>query len=116
MDLSALYGRHEESDPRGNQSFHPAMMLKILIRVCDGDVLVTKDRAEDRKGVAFRVLAAGTSRSIGRSAIFRQEHLQKFVALFKQVVLIVKSSGLTKLGRVAIDGTKVKAMQAGTKR
>lgn len=110
MDLSALYGRHEESDPRGNQPFHPAMMLKILIYAYATGTFSSRRIAQKiEEDVAFRVLGAGNFPQHRTLCDFRQEHLQKFVELFKQVVLIAKSSGLIKLGRVAIDGTKVKA-------
>jgi transposase/IS5 family transposase len=110
MDLSAFYGRHEESDPRGNQPFHPAMMLKILIYAYATGTFSSRRIAQKiEEDVAFRVLAAGNFPQHRTICDFRQEHLQKFVELFKQVVLIAKSSGLIKLGRVAIDGTKVKA-------
>jgi len=65
--------------------------------------------AKTDEDVAFRVLAAGNFPQHRTICDFRQEHLQKFVELFKQVVLIAKSSGLIKLGRVAIDGTKIKS-------
>jgi transposase len=110
MDLSAFYGRHEESDPRGNQPFHPAMMLKLLIYAYATGTFSSRRIAQKiEEDVAFRVLAAGNFPQHRTICDFRQEHLQKFVELFKQVVLIAKSSGLIKLGRVAIDGTKVKA-------
>jgi transposase len=110
MDLSAFYGPHEESDPRGNQPFHPAMMLKILIYgYATGTFSSRRIAQKIEEDVAFRVLAAGNFPQHRTICDFRQEHLQKFVELFKQVVLIAKSSGLIKLGRVAIDGTKVKA-------
>jgi hypothetical protein len=54
-------------------------------------------------------LAAGNFPQHRTICDFREKHLAKFVELFQQVVLIAKSSGLIKLGRVAIDGTKVKA-------
>jgi transposase/IS5 family transposase len=110
MDLSALYGPHEESDPRGNQPFHPAMMLKILIYAYATGTFSSRRIAQKiEEDVAFRVLAAGNFPQHRTICDFRQQHLQKFIELFKQVVLIAKSSGLIKLGRVAIDGTKVKA-------
>src|SRR6266581_3386201 len=110
MDLSAFYGRHEEADPRGNQSFHPAMMLKILIYAYATGTFSSRRIAQKiEEDVAYRVLAAGNFPQHRTVCDFRQKHLQKFVELFKQVVLIAKSSGLIKLGRVAIDGTKVKA-------
>lgn len=110
MDLSAFYGPHEQSDPRGNQPFHPAMMLKILLYAYATGTFSSRRIAQKiEEDVAFRVLAAGNFPQHRTICDFRQEHLQKFVELFKQVVLIAKSSGLIKLGRVAIDGTKVKA-------
>lgn len=110
MDLSAFYEPHEEGDPRGNQPFHPAMMLKILIYAYATGTFSSRRIAQKiEEDVAFRVLAAGNFPQHRTICDFRQEHLQKFIELFKQVVLIAKSSGLIKLGRVAIDGTKVKA-------
>jgi len=110
MDLSAFYGPHEESDPRGNQPFHPAMMLKILIYAYATGTFSSRRIAQKiEEDVAFRVLSAGNFPQHRTICDFREEHLQKFVELFKQVVLIAKNSGLIKLGRVAIDGTKMKA-------
>lgn len=110
MDLSAFHGRYEEGDPRRNQAFHPAMMLKILIYAYATGTFSSRRIAQKiEEDVAFRVLAAGNFPQHRTICDFRQEHLRKFVELFKQVVLIAKSSGLIKLGRVAIDGTKIKA-------
>ena len=110
LDLSAFYGRHEESDPRGNQPFHPAMMVKILIYAYATGTFSSRRIAQKiEEDVAYRVLAAGNFPQHRTICDFRQEHLQKFIELFKQVVQIAKNSGLIKLGRVAIDGTKVKA-------
>jgi transposase/IS5 family transposase len=110
MDLSAFYGPHEESDPRGNQPYHPAMMLKILIYAYATGTFSSRRIAQKvEEDVAFRVLAAGNFPHHRTICDFRRDHLQEFIELFKQVVQIAKSSGLIKLGRVAIDGTKVKA-------
>jgi len=110
MDLSAFYERHEESDPRGNQPFHPAMMLKILIYAYATGTFSSRRIAQKiEEDVAYRVLAAGNFPQHRTICDFRREHLQTFVELFKQVVKIAKNSGLIKLGRVAIDGTKIKA-------
>jgi transposase len=110
MDLGAFYRRHEESDPRGNQPFDPSMMVKILIYAyATGTFSPRRIAQKIEEDVAFRVLAAGNFPQHRTICDFRQEHLQKFVESFKQVVLIAKNSGLVKLGRVAIDGTKIKA-------
>lgn len=110
LDLSTFYERDEESDPRGNQPFHPAMMVKILIYAyATGTFSSRKIAQKIEEDVAFRVLAAGNFPQHRTICDFRREHLQTFIGLFTQVVKIAKNSGLIKLGRVAIDGTKVKA-------
>ncbi len=42
-------------------------------------------------------------------AEFRQRHLKEFKKLFGQVARIAAEAGLVKLGRVAVDGCKIKA-------
>jgi transposase len=60
MDLSALFERHEESDPRGNQPFHPAMMRKILIYAYVTGTFSSRRIAQKiEEDVAYRLLAAG---------------------------------------------------------
>ena len=109
MDLSA-FDERDQSDARGNQAFHPAMMLKILIYgYATGTFSSRRIAQKVEEDVAFRVLGAGNFPQHRTICDFRRDHLQEFIALFKQVVQIAKSSGLIKLGRVAIDGTKVKA-------
>jgi transposase len=110
LDLSGFYARHEESDPRGNQPFDPAMMLKILIYGYATGTFSSRRMAKKlEEDVAFRVLAAGNFPEHRTICDFRKDNLNEFIDLLKQVVQIAKSSGLVKLGRIAIDGTKVKA-------
>jgi hypothetical protein len=59
--------------------------------------------------VAFRVLAAGNQPDFRTIADFRKLHLQALEALFQQVLRLVLEVGALKLGRVALDGSKVKA-------
>jgi len=109
MDLGG-FDKREESDARGNQAFHPAMMLKILIYAYATGTFSSRRIAQKiEEDVAYRMLAAGNFPQHRTICDFRQDHLQDFIELFKQVVQIAKSSGMIKLGRVAIDGTKVKA-------
>ena len=57
------------------------------------------------------VLGIGSDNFPSRRSLcdFRREHLSDFRAIFVQVVQIARESGLVSLGKVAIDGTKVKA-------
>ena len=110
LDLSGFEARQEESDPRGNQPFHPAMMLKILIYAYATGTFSSRRIAKKiEEDVAFRVLAAGNFPQHRTICDFRKAYLKEFIALFQQVVQIAKASGLIKLGRIAIDGTKMKA-------
>ncbi|HXI13355.1 MAG TPA: IS1182 family transposase [Thermoanaerobaculia bacterium] len=110
LELSGFYERHEQSDPRGNQPFHPAMMLKVLIYAYSTGTFSSRRIAKKlEEDVAFRVLGAGNFPEHRTICDFRKENLQAFLELFRQVVQIAKSSGMVKLGRIAIDGTKIKA-------
>ena len=58
--------------------------------------------------VAFRVLAAGNvpdHRAIGDS---RKWHLTALQGLFEQVLRLARELGAPPVGRVALDGTKIK--------
>jgi transposase len=110
LDLSGFYARHEESDPRGNQPFDPAMMLKVLLYAYASGTFSSRKIAKKlEEDVAFRVLAAGNFPEHRTICDFRKDNLAQFITLFKQVVQIAQASGMVKLGRIAIDGTKVKA-------
>jgi len=110
LDRSAFAGRDEESDPRGIQPFHRAMMLKILVYAYATGTFSSRRIAKKiEEDVAFRVLSAGNFPQHRTICDFRKEYLKEFIALFVQVVQIAKASGLIKLGRIAIDGTKIKA-------
>jgi len=62
--------------------------------------------AED---IAFRVLAAGNAPNFPTISDFRKIHLATLEGLFEQGLKIALEAGAMKLGRVALDGTKVKA-------
>src|ERR1039458_815083 len=75
--------------------------------------LIQKRLVED---VAFRVLAAGNQPDFRTIADFRKLHLTALEELFRQVLRITLETGTMKLGRVALDGSKVKANGAGERR
>src|SRR4029077_20683969 len=109
LDLSAIESVYEEED-RGQPPYHPRMMVKILVYgYCVGvfsSRRIQKRLAED---VAFRVLAAGNQPDFRTISDFRKLHLKALEGLFQQVLRLVLQMGALKLGRVALDGSKVKA-------
>ncbi len=62
--------------------------------------------------VAFRYLAANQQPNFRTISDFRKEHLKALEGLFVQVLELCREAGLAKLGRVALDGTKVRGNAA----
>src|ERR1700689_4215608 len=104
LDLGAIES-HYEREERGYPPYHPRMMTKVLVYgYCVG--VFSSRRLEKRlaEDIAFRVLAAGNEPDFRTISEFRRIHLKALEGLFVQVLQLA-----LKLGRVAIDGTKVKA-------
>lgn len=109
LDLGAFHARYA-GDGRRRQPFDPAMMVKVLMYAYATGVFSSRKIARRLEAdVAFRVLAAGNFPAHRTLREFRQLHLPEFSALFVQLVRLAREAGLVKLGRVGIDGTKVKA-------
>src|SRR5437763_12301792 len=109
LDLSAMdavYG----NEKRGQPPYDPLMMTKVLVYgYCVG--VFSSRRIERRlvEDIAFRVLAAGNQPNFRTIADFRKIHLKTLEGLFEQVLKIALEAGAMKVGRVALDGTKMKA-------
>ncbi len=108
LDLSAIEDTYEEE--RGYPPYHPRMMVKMLVYgLCTG---VYSSRRLERAlldSVAFRVLAAGNEPDFRTIGDFRLRHGRALAGLFLQVLELCREAGMVKLGRVAVDGTKIKA-------
>ena len=108
LDLAPFLAAHDE--PRGMPPYHPALMLKVLLYGYATGVRSSR-KLEERlcSDVGFMFLA-GQARP-GHKAIgeFRRRHLAAFAALFLDSLVLCREAGMVKLGRVALDGTKLKA-------
>jgi hypothetical protein len=86
------------------------MMTKILIYgYCVGVFSSRKIQKELIEDVGFRVLAAGNEPDFRTISDFRKLQLQALQGLFDQVLQIALQAGTMKLGRVVLDGSKMKA-------
>src|SRR4030088_1306717 len=109
LNLSAIESVYEEDD-RGQPPYHPRMMTKILLYgYCVGVFSSRKIQKRLVEDVAFRGLAGGDQPDFRTLSDFRQLHLKTLEELFQQVLRLVLEMGALKLGRVALDGSKVKA-------
>ena len=109
LDLSAIMKVYEEED-RGYPPYHPVMMTKVLVYAyCVGVFSSRRIQRRLREDIPFRVLAAGNEPDFRTIADFRKTHLTALQGFFEQVLQMARELGAVRVGRVALDGSKVKA-------
>lgn len=108
LDLTAIEETYTEE--RGYPPYDPRMMVGVLLYAyCTGTYSARKIATKLVDSVAFRFLAAGNQPDFRTISEFRRRHGDALAALFTQGLRLCRQAGLVKLGRVAIDGTKIKA-------
>ena len=108
LDLGPILADYKEV--RGYPPYDPRLMVRLL--VYGYSVGVRSSRAIERKcvdDVAFRFLAADQAPDFRSIARFRRRHLDALADLFVQSLRLAQRLGMVKLGRVALDGTKLHA-------
>ena len=109
LDLTAITAVYEAED-RGFPPYHPVMMTKVLVYAyCVGVFSSRRIQRRLLEDIAFRMLAAGNTPDFRTIAEFRRIHLPALSGLFEQVLRLARELGAPRLGRVALDGSKVKA-------
>jgi len=108
LDLAPFFDDYTEV--RGAPPYDPRLMLKLLIYGYSNGV--TSSRELERRchhDVAFMFLTAQAAPDFVAISRFRKRHLRAFTALFTQALALCAQAGLVSLGRVALDGSKVRA-------
>lgn len=109
LDLSAIVAPYE-AEERGFPPYHPVMLTKVLLYAyCVGVYSSRKIERRLMEDVAFRVLAAGNEPDFRTISEFRRRHLDALQGLFTQVLRVAREAGALQVGRVAVDGSKIKA-------
>jgi transposase len=109
LDLSAITAVYEDEE-RGYPPYHPVMLTKVLVYAyCVGVFSSRKIQRRLVEDVAFRVLAAGNEPDFRTISDFRKTHLATLKGFFEQVLRLARELGAPRVGRVALDGSKVKA-------
>jgi transposase len=109
LDLSAILAVYEDEE-RGYPPYHPVMLTKVLVYAyCVGVFSSRKIQRRLVEDVAFRVLAAGNQPDFRTIADFRKAHLPTLTGFFEQVLRLARGLGAPRVGRVAVDGSKIKA-------
>ncbi|WP_078844014.1 IS1182 family transposase [Streptomyces albus] len=108
LDLTPILDDYTEK--RGYPPYDPRLMVRLLIYGYTTGV--RSSRAIQRRcvdDVAFRFLAADQAPDFRSIARFRRRHLNALAGLFLQSLHLATKLGMVKLGRVALDGTKLEA-------
>src|SRR5215472_10505555 len=101
-----VYGEEK----RGQPPYDPRLMTKLLVYAyCTGVFSSRRIQKRLQEDIPFKVLAAGNEPDFRTISDFRKIHIGTLQGLFEQVLEMALEVGAVKVGRVALDGTKVKA-------
>ena len=94
----------------GSAQYHPQMMLALLI-YCYANGIFSSRRIERAtyRDIGVRYVTANTHPDHDTVCKFRRENLEAVHESFVQVLLLAKELKLLTVGRVSVDGTKLKA-------
>ena len=114
MDLSPFFERYKNSIT-GQPPFHPRMMVTLLLySYCTGVFSSRKIQSRCRVDIAFRVIVGEDIPDFRTISDFRRNNLEHMESLFVQTLMVCAQAGLVKLGRVALDGAKVKGQRVAS--
>jgi transposase len=107
LDLEVFERRYAAM---GEHAYPPRMLLKLWLFGAIAGVYSGREIAQRvRWDLRFRYLAGGLTPDFRTINRFRVRHREDFAAVFRQTVRTARASGLGQLGRVAIDGSKIRA-------
>jgi len=109
LDLSAIHAVYEK-EKRGQPPYDPRLMTKLLVYgYCTGVFSSRRIQKRLREDIPFKVLAAGNEPDFRTISDFRKIHIGALEKQFEQVLAMALECGAIQLGRVSLDGTKLKA-------
>jgi len=107
LDLSAIYARYA---PVGGEAFAPEVLLGLLFYgYATGVFSSRKIEKATYESIPFRFIAGGLHPDHDTIAHFRKTFLPELLDLFVQVLVIARETGVLKLGRISLDGSKIHA-------
>jgi transposase len=95
---------------KGHKAYHPEILLSLLFYgYATGIFSSRKIEKATYDSIAFRFISANTHPDHDTIASFRKRFLEQLKPLFVQILTLAHEMGLVKLGKVSLDGTKIKA-------
>jgi transposase len=109
LDLTPIFA-HYERELRGQPPFHPRMMVTLLLYCyATGTRSSRKIMRRCHTDVACRIIVGEDVPDFRTISDFRKTHLTRLEGLFVEVLKLCALAGLTRVGTIALDGTKIKA-------
>ena len=109
IDLQPFYKKYR-TDGVGNSAFNPSMMVGLLMYAyCTGERSSRRIERSCQTDVAYKVITANQSPDHSTISRFRKDNEANLKNLFLEVLRLCAEADLVKLGKVSLDGTKIKA-------
>ena len=97
-------------EDRGQPPYDPRMMTVLLLYAYSQGLTSSRQiERRCREDLAFMYLTADACPDHDTICTFRRAHLAAFQGLFLETLRIAQEAGVLKLGRLALDGTKIRA-------
>ncbi len=107
LDLSEIKNSYGYG---GSKAYAPEVLVGLLFYgYMTGVFSSRKIEAATYESLAFRYIAANQHPDHDTIANFRAKYLQQLKGIFLQVLVIASEMGVKKIGKVSLDGTKIKA-------
>lgn len=109
LDLSGFYARYRVNG-QGAAAFDPRMMVGLVVYA--HAVGVRSSRSIERactRDAGFKVITAQLVPDHSTITRFLKDHREALTGLFAQVLRLCHAAGMTRVGVIAVDGTKIAA-------
>lgn len=113
LDTKAIESQYSEL---GRPAFHPKMLLKILLYAYSSG-LRTSRKIEDacKSNLYYMYLSGMQAPDFWTICLFRRRFANEVEGIFCQVVRLCVEMGITKFGRISLDGSKLRASASAKK-
>ena len=107
LDTKAIENQYSEL---GRPAFHPKMLLKVLLYAY-GSGLRASRKIEDacKSNLYYMYLSGMQVPDFWTICLFRRRFANEVEGIFCQVVRLCVEMGITRLGRISLDGSKLRA-------
>ncbi len=108
LNLDPILAAYTED--RGQPPYDPRMMTVLLLYAYGQGVTSSRQiERRCREDLAFMYLTGDARPDHDTICAFRRQHLDAFKRLFLETLRIAEEAGVLKLGRIALDGSKIRA-------